>query len=203
MKNVFIIIAMTVLFHIIAVPAWSQVETGAGGIEQPAQVNEEDLPIQDTQTPQIQLEQGLNTFSAWDFVRMILVLGGVIGAIYGVFFLLKKMGNPRSQPNNLITLLSTQNLQGSRALHLIEVGNEVFLVGSADGGVRLISRIEDGETLDQVHMYKSELSAGGRSFQQTMKGLFRKEAPQEENAADSMENGALFLQKQRERLRKM
>ncbi|MGC9312312.1 MAG: FliO/MopB family protein [Sediminispirochaetaceae bacterium] len=201
MKNVFIIIAMSVVLVITAAPAWSQTEDSAGDNQLPAQVNEEELPIQDTQAPEIQLEEGLNTFTIWDFLRMVLVLGGVIAAIYGIFFLLKRVGNPKSQPNNLITVLTTQNLQGSRALHLIEVGNEVYLVGSSDGGVSLVSRIEDGETLDQIRLYRSEVIAGGKSFQQTLKGFFHKGSVPE--ADDSMQDGALFLQKQRERLKNM
>jgi flagellar protein FliO/FliZ len=200
-KNVFIIIAVSVVLVINAAPAWSQAEDYADGNQLPAQVNEEELPIQDTQAPEIQLEEGLNTFTIWDFLRMVLVLGGVIAAIYGIFYLLKRVGNPKSQPNNLITVLTTQNLQGSRALHLIEVGNEVYLVGSSDGGVNLVSRIEDGETLDQIRLYRSEVIAGGKSFQQTLKGFFHKGGVPETD--DSIQDGALFLQKQRERLKKM
>ncbi|MDY7027018.1 MAG: flagellar biosynthetic protein FliO [Spirochaetota bacterium] len=201
MKNVFIIIVVSVVLVITAAPAWSQAEDYADGNQLPAQVNEEELPIQDTQAPEIQLEEGLNTFTIWDFLRMVLVLGGVIAAIYGIFYLLKRVGNPKSQPNNLITVLTTQNLQGSRALHLIEVGNEVYLVGSSDGGVNLVSRIEDGETLDQIRLYRSEVIAGGKSFQQTLKGFFHKGGVPETD--DSMQDGALFLQKQRERLKNM
>ena len=105
---------------------------------------------------------------------MVLVLGGVIAAIYGIFFLLKRVGNPRTQPDSLINVLSTQNLQGNRSLHLVEVGNEVFLVGSAEGGVQLVSRIEESETLDAIHMYRSQLSAGTQTFQNTLKGIFSK-----------------------------
>ena len=204
MKNVFIVIAMAVLLLSTSVPVWSQTEGATDGGQQPVQVNEEELPIEDTQTPQIELEEGLNTFTIWDFLRMLLVLGGVIAAIYGIFFLLKRVGNPKSQPNNLITVLSTQNLQGNRALHLIEVGNEVYLVGSAEGGVQLVSRVEDSETIDQIHLYRSEITSGGSSFQQTLKRFFAKAHQENSDAGiDSMQSGAVFLQKQRERLKKM
>lgn len=203
MKNVFIIIAATVLLILCISPVWSQTEAEGMEDAQTVQVNEEELPIQDAETPQIQLEEGLNTFTFWDFLRMVLVLGGVIAAIYGIFFLLKRVGNPKTQPNNLITVLSTQNLQGNRALHLIEVGNEVFLVGSAEGAVQLVSKIEDRETLDRIHLFRSEITAGGKSFQQTLKGFFHKDISPAPGVKDSMQNGALFLQKQRERLKKM
>lgn len=202
MKHVLIIIALAGVLFLSGLPAWTQsnagseadtsaqsaaegqsaeqstdaqtAETTDTGTSQPSAVNEEELAIRDTESPQVELEGGLTTFTVWDFLRMVLVLGGVIAAIYGIFFLLKRVGNPRTQPDSLINVLSTQNLQGNRSLHLIEVGNEVFLVGSADGGVQLISRIEEGETLDAIHLYRSQLSAGTTTFQNTLKGFFSK-----------------------------
>jgi flagellar protein FliO/FliZ len=147
--------------------------TGSG-TSQPERVSEEELAIRDTESAQVQLEGGLTSFTLWDFLRMFLVLGGVIAAIYGVFYVLKRMGNPRMQGNTLISVISTQNLQGNRALHLVEVGNEVFLVGSSEGGVELVSRIEDRETLDQIRLYRSEMAMGGGSFQRTLREMFQR-----------------------------
>ncbi|MFO7731139.1 MAG: flagellar biosynthetic protein FliO [Spirochaetia bacterium] len=245
MKHVFIIIALSGVLFLCGLPVWSQTAAGSenGTSEQsaaeeqgatqsttsdaadqentdtarPSAVNEEELSILDTQSPQVELEEGLNTFTVWDFLRMVLVLGGVIAAIYGVFFLLKRVGNPRAQPDSLINVLSTQNLQGNRSLHLVEVGNEVFLVGSAEGGVQLVSRIEESETLDAIHLYRSQLSAGTQTFQNTLKGIFSKTSAAHEHESgaaagagssqstqsNSMNGSALFLQQQRERLKNL
>ena len=250
MKRVFIIIALAGVLFLSGLPAWAQnnagleadtsaqsaaadqsaqestdaeaAETTNTGTEQPSAVNEEELVIRDSQSPQVELEEGLNTFTVWDFLRMVLVLGGVIAAIYGVFFLLKRVGNPRTQPDSLISVLSTQNLQGNRALHLVEVGNEIFLIGSADGGVQLVSRIDESETLDAIHLYRSQMSAGTKTFQNALKGIFSKESAVEPQPAtsgsanssgsagnqaghqsSSIGGSALFLQQQRERLKNM
>ncbi len=246
MKRVFIIIALAGVLFLSGLPAWTQsnagseadtsaqsaaaaqsaqestgaeaAETTNTGTEQPSAVNEEELVIRDTQSPQVELEEGLNTFTVWDFLRMVLVLGGVIAAIYGVFFLLKRVGNPRTQPDSLINVLSTQNLQGNRSLHLVEVGNEVFLVGSAEGGVQLVSRIEERETLDAIHLYRSQMSAGTKTFQNALKGIFSKGSAAEPqpaangsastagstgNQGGSIGGSAVFLQQQRERLKNM
>lgn len=204
MKNVFIIIAMLVLFIQSGTELRAQESGDMNGNEPPAQVNEEELQIQDTQSPQVELEEGLNTFTVWDFLRMILVLGGVIAAIYGIFFLLKRVGNPKSQPNDMIMVLSTQNLQGNRSLHLVKVGNELFLIGSAEGAVQLVSKIEDGETIDQIRLYQSEMNAsGGSSFQQALRGIFQKDEEGAVPTRDTVRSGAMFLQKQRDRLKNM
>lgn len=258
MKHVFIIIALSGVLFLCGLPVWSQTAAGSEndtsvqsaaeeqgatqstngeaadqentGTAQPSAVNEEELSILDTQSPQVELEEGLNTFTVWDFLRMVLVLGGVIAAIYGIFFLLKRVGNPRTQPDSLINVLSTQNLQGNRSLHLVEVGNEVFLVGSAEGGVQLVSRIEESETLDAIHLYRSQLSAGTQTFQNTLKGIFSKTSASHDQGpsvnpatatagagttggsgsqstqntqSNSMNGSALFLQQQRERLKNL
>jgi len=194
-------------------------ETEESDAQAPQELREEDLAIEDTGAPALELEGELNQFNAWDFLRMFLVLGVVISVIYGVFFFLKKMGNPSFQGNNLISLVSTQNLQGNRALHLIEVGNEVFLVGSSEGGVELVGKIQDQETLDQVRLYRSEMMAGGKSFQSSLRDIFFRNSgaaasgpqsgsgAQAEPASATQEGrsagAALFLQRQRERLKNL
>ncbi len=260
MKRVFIIIALAGVLFLCGLPVWSQTETGSetgttaqsaaaeqgtdqgadtqaaetteAAHGQPSAVNEEELTIRDTESPQVELEEGLNTFTVWDFLRMVLVLGGVIAAIYGIFFLLKRVGNPRTQPDSLINVLSTQNLQGNRSLHLVEVGNEVFLVGSADGGVQLVSRIEENETLDAINLYRSQVNAGTKTFQGALKGIFSKSTSTEpqpatatagaaggsapggpvsnerassgkSTAGNDISESARFLQRQRERLKNM
>jgi flagellar protein FliO/FliZ len=117
------------------------------------------------------------------------------------------MGNPRFQGNSLISVISTQNLQGNRALHLVEVGNEVFLIGSSEGGVELVGKLEDQETLDQVKLYRSEMVAGGKSFQGSLRDIFFRSGSSGEETAeeetDRSAGAALFLQRQRERLKNM
>lgn len=174
----------------------------AEGENAPGPVNEEDLAINDNENASPQMQGNFTAFSWWDFLRMFIILGAVIAVIYGIFFVLKRMGNPKFQANNLITVLSTQNLQGNRALHLVEVGNEVFLIGSSEGSVELVSKIEDGETIDELRLYRSELGAGARSFQETLRGLFSK-GQQSGDESPGVQSGAMFLQKQRERLKKM
>lgn len=161
-------------------------------------VDEQDLVVNDAQQPAVQLESELTTFSVWDFLRMVLVLAAVIAVIYALFLFLKRIGNPKSGGGELITLLASQPLSGSRALHLVGVGNEVFLIGSADGGVSLVSKVEDKETLDRIALFESGRKADGKSFAGTFRSIFGDAA--RGNGGDS---GALFLQKQRDRLKKL
>jgi len=137
--------------------------------------------------------------STWDFVRMILVLACVLGIIYLLFWLLRRGAGRRVVENDLIRVLGSRGLSGSRSLHLVEVGSSVYLVGSSDGGVELISEITDKETLDSLRLKAAEQStAGRRTFAQALGEIFRPAA-----RPFSIGDGIGFLKGQRERLKKL
>ena len=145
-------------------------------------------------------EGSLSVFSAWDFVRMVLILAAVIGVIYGIFHLLKKSGNPKFQETRLIKLLSSKTLTGTRALHLVEVGNQIFLVGTSENAVNLVSEILDKETVDGLKLQAANVEASEkRSFSSFLGQAFGKTAGKSKPAADPM----AFLKQQRQRIRNM
>jgi flagellar biosynthetic protein FliO len=137
--------------------------------------------------------------SAWDFVRMLIVLALVVAAIYLLFWVLRRGARKRITENDLIRVLGSRSLAGNRALHLVEVGSSVFLVGASDGGVQLISEITEKESLDAVRMKAAqEGPAGRRTFQQVLAEIFR---PADHPV--SLNDGVGFLRDQRDKLRKL
>ncbi len=137
--------------------------------------------------------------STWDFVRMLIILAAVVGAIYLIFWLLRRGAGKRITENNLIKVLGSRSLAGSRSLHLVEVGTSIFLVGASDGGVELISEITDKESLDSVRLKAAEEGpTGKRTFQQVLAEIFR---PARQGV--SLGDGLGFLRGQRDKLRKL
>ncbi len=190
---------LILLFIISAVSAFSQVEDN--NINVTDQVDEATLTILDAENQEIVDRGGaLNTFSVWDFVRMLLVLTGVLGFIYLIFFLLKKAGSPKIVSDSTIKILSTQNLEAGRSLHLIEIGPQIFLIGSGESSVQLISEITDKETIDTIKLDESLRNDDNKTFTETFTGFFKREHIRK-NQTDS--SSISFIQKQRERLRKM
>jgi len=164
-------------------------------------VSEESLVILDTEDQRnLENTTSLNTFSVFDFVRMLLVLGAVLGFIYFFFFLLKKAGKPKNVSDSIIDVISTQNLESGRSLHLIEIGPQVFLIGSGESSVQLISEITNKETLDTIKLEKSGRNQSSSTFTDIFRGLFKKETSNPE----TVETGKIsFMKKQKERLRNM
>ncbi|MBR4376601.1 MAG: FliO/MopB family protein, partial [Spirochaetia bacterium] len=85
-------------------------------------------------------------FGFWDFFRTLLVLALVIGAVYGVLHLLKKV-HPRfiQADDKQIKVEATKVLAPGRIVHIIEVEGRRFLVGTADHSVQLLAELEKKE----------------------------------------------------------
>ena len=112
-------------------------------VKQSAAPAEQDLVIPDT--------NGAGTapgasFGAWDFLRTLLVLALIIGAVYGVLHLLKKV-NPKfiQADDKQIKVEATKVLASGRMVQIIEVEGRRFLVGTSDHSVNLLAELDKKE----------------------------------------------------------
>ncbi len=169
-------------------------------------------------------DEGFSAFGFWDLVRMILVLGFVIGSIYVVFYLLKRSSGRRIGGGaGLLRIVDEHALSGGKSLHLIEVGRQVFLVGAGGDSVGLISEITDDETLDTIRLAVSaQATEQPRAFSEVLSSLWPSrgaasemsrqgvQAQDDTNGLDSVSVGGGagvgtfdFIGRQRERLRRL
>lgn len=79
-------------------------------------------------------------------LRMIFGLVVVVATIYGVSRLLKAWGRSRLEATGglagVIDVVATTQLTGSRALHLVRVGDEVILVGATDHTITQLGAVD-------------------------------------------------------------
>ena len=113
--------------------------------------------------------------STLDFVRMAVILAAVVGAIYLIFFLIRRGTAARVNENDMIRLLGSRTLGGNRNLHLVKVGANVYLVGAADEAVNLVAEVTDKESLDSIQLEDAAALTGGarRSFGDVLGELFQ------------------------------
>jgi flagellar protein FliO/FliZ len=80
------------------------------------------------------------------FVRMIVGLAVVLAVIYGVYWLLKAYGKSkkRADGDGRMQVVATTVLAPERSIHLVRIGDELVLVGSAEKGVSRL-RVYDAE----------------------------------------------------------
>jgi flagellar protein FliO/FliZ len=142
----------------------------------------------------------LQVISTWDFVRMLLILGAVVAVIYLLFRLLKRGSRGRHQEAELIHLLDYRSLSGNRALHLVEVGRSLYLVGCAENSVSLVSEIVDKESLDMIRLAVSERpEPQKKGFAEVLFSMFRTD----NGNGVSMKETLSFMKSQRDRLKKL
>ncbi|MCW2921926.1 MAG: flagellar biosynthesis protein FliO [Thermoleophilia bacterium] len=113
-------------------------------------------------------DKGSGSNSGGSALRFIFGLAVVLGAIYGVHWLLKKWGQSRLQGvagrTGVIDVVATTPLAQGRALHLVRVGDELVLVGATD---QSITRIGD---VDATLFAQSQGNAGNGEFQAMLSG---------------------------------
>jgi flagellar protein FliO/FliZ len=165
-----------------------------------SQVSEESLIIPGGDKPEAAASPAPSgpLVSAWDFLRMLLILAAVVGVIYLLFFLLKRGFRRQLPQNDLIRVLGSRSLSGNRSLHLVAMGRSVFLVGSAEGGISLIAEVKDPETLDQLRLESAEAARLPQGFAGLLQSLWKGGAGRTQSG-DSLE----FMKQQRQRLQKM
>ncbi len=137
-------------------------------------------------------------FGFGDIIRMIVVLGGVLGAIYGVFYLLRRATRGGAAESPLIDIIGSRQLPGGKSLHLVSVGSVLYLVGGADGGVNLVAKIDDQESIDEIRLRASQSPAQPK---QTFAEAFASIMPSLGMGAKGPAKSV--LQQQRDRLRRL
>jgi len=135
----------------------------------------------------------------WTVIRMILVLALVAAAIYGIVFLLKKASKAAPESDPFLKVIASSHLGANRYAQIVSVGSKAWLIGSSDGGVNLISEIEDKEIIDAMLLEESRKSeqAPGRfpDFLSILRRLGVRAQTQAPTADD--------IRKRRERLKEM
>lgn len=135
-----------------------------------------------------------------DLVKTIVVLLFVIAAIYGVMFILRKFSTNTIDGSSLIKIVGSKGLMKDSAVHLLEVGNQVFLVGSGSSSVNLISEITDRETIDNIRL---NMSSGNSKVKKNFSGLISGYLgnSRKKNTEEKIKNTEDFLRKQRNKLK--
>ncbi len=158
-------------------------------------IPEENIPVKNSEKK----NANVRLISTWDFVKMFLVLGGVVAVIYFIFFLLKRGAKKRFVENDLIRIVGSKNLSGGKALHVIKIGGSFFVIGVAENGINLVSEITDKETIDDLNLRLSEMeSVKKANFQTTFSDIF-KVGKKRDTVSESLN----FMKKQRERLNRL
>ena len=183
-------------------------ELAAGQTQVESELNDESLMLFGGD-PDIAIDQdqgGVAVGGFGDWVRMIIVLALVLAMIYAVVWFLKRIQQPRRPDTSLIDIAASQPLSGSRSIHLVRVGQQVFLIGEAENAVQLVSEITNQESLDEIRLKAPlEQANATKSFSELLAGMLRPRHQQSDDHNSSLEQSQSpsfdFIQNRRERLK--
>ena len=138
--------------------------------------------------------------SAFSVFKLVLTLALVALAIYGVAFLFKKAAKGgRASSDPFLKVLATVHVGPNRGVHVVSLGSQTWLVGSAEHGVNLIGEVTDKETVDAMLLEDSrkgtEMPARLADFKSMLRKLGMHGSPDSPSPDD--------IRKQSERLKGM
>lgn len=139
--------------------------------------------------------------STGDFVRMVVVLAAVLGAIYLLFRLIRRGAAGRLGNSELIAVLGSRSLGGNRSLHLVHAAGGYYLVGAGDQAVNLIAEITDPERLDLLAAHSAEQGGAARARFADLLAAAGAGTPSATRTTDS--GHTAFLRRQRDRVRRL
>jgi len=101
------------------------------------------------------------TVSVFGIFRILLTLAVVAAAIYGLVYFLKfrRASRTKGDLDPFLKVLASVPLTASRGVHVVSVGTQAWLVGSAENGVSLISEITDKDTINAMLLEDSRRMA--------------------------------------------
>jgi flagellar protein FliO/FliZ len=158
--------------------------------DSPATTDESLMPITDESTLPIQGEEGSTGRGLWVFVRMILVLGLVLGLIYLLYRFLKKNSYIASDDDKFLRRAASISLGPGKSVQIVTLIDKAYLVGVSENSINLISEIDDAELINALNLYadKTQAASKPKSFSEIL-DLFMPGSSKSGAESNAFENG--------------
>ena len=90
-------------------------------------------------------------------LKMISALGIILGGMFILFYFSKRFMNRDSSSSNqkLIKIIASQYIGVKNNISLVEVPGAILVLGISNDTIRLLTKIEDQETLEKLRYSKT------------------------------------------------
>ena len=169
--------------------------------EQPLQIDESSIAIQQSDMPGVGETSGASTL--WLFVRMILVLAVVIACVYAVVWLMRRsMAKRIVNDDSFLRVVSQVHLSPGKSVHIVTLLDEkAYVLGVTDNAITVVGEITNKETIDALNLNADKRASMGKT--RTFSDMLSIFMPKEKNIFDGTGNAARdMLRRQRNRLDK-
>ena len=142
----------------------------------------------------------------FDYLKIVIVLALVVGAIYLVFLFIRKTMKIQTDSNKEVTsVLSAHSLGPGKWVEIVFVGGKYLVLGVTNDNINLITEITDMKEIERLEIIaNSKKSEEGHSFVDIVGDYFKKNIVKEKKKEfDYEEDSVDFLQEQKERLNRL
>lgn len=148
--------------------------------------------------------------TAGQFVRVVVILIIVVGLAYGILYLIKRRGKIRQSDDQFLRRVAYLSLSQGKSVEVVTLVNHAYVIGVSDGGINLISELDDPELVDALNLYsdKQKNTSKPKNFADVL-DIFMPGGPRNsENVtsgnifSSSEKNAEELLKKQRSKLKR-
>ena len=130
--------------------------------ESPVVTDESKMPITDETLLPVMDDGSPAGSGLWVFVRMILVLGLVLGLIYLLYRFLKKNSYIASDDDKFLRRAASISLGPGKSVQIVTLIDKAYLVGVSENSINLISEIDDKELINALNLYADKTQAASK-----------------------------------------
>jgi len=140
------------------------------------------------------------------YFKIVLVLALVVGAIYAIFYFIKKSLRIKDQIGEGATVLLNYSIGPAKWLQIVYIGGKYLILGVTNDNINLISEITDQKEIERLEINLNEQKVdSGNSFSTIITNFLKNNVKFKESKKEfDYENDSVeFLKKQNDRLDKM
>ncbi len=100
----------------------------------------------------------------WNLVKVLLVFGILIGALYYILRFLSKTKNARYPVHGVMRVLSSLPVSQGKQLQIVDVSGILLVIGVSDNSVNLIKEIESPEIKERIFHSRDTTEPAEESF---------------------------------------
>ena len=109
--------------------------------------------------------------------RFVLMLGLMLGIFYVAMRFLKGRSGSFNSAGELVEVLAMAPLMPGKFIQIVDLAGKLMVLGVSDGGINILSEIEDARTVDRIRLWQSQKNSNPiehpASFLDWLSGLLK------------------------------
>ena len=139
------------------------------------------------------------------YIRIIVVLALMIGAIYLIFYFMKKFLKVKEDTGDGVQLLTSRTLGPGKQVQVVFVHGRYLILGVTNDNINLLGEITDPKEIEHIELYANEQAAeSGQTFSEIIAGMYKRlfgKKTAEDKKFDYETDEVDFLREQQEKLK--